>query len=169
MTPITFIHETAIIEEGATVGSGTRIWAFAHVLSGAVIGAECNICDHTFVEGNVSIGDRVTLKNGVYLWEGVAIGDDVFIGPNATFTNDRFPRSRRRPERLLETAVRNGASIGANATIIGGLVIGKGAMVGAGSVVTADVEPYTVVAGSPARLLRRLDGSLSSADGCQEG
>lgn len=153
-----FIHPTAIVEEGAAVGAGTRVWAFAHVMAGAVVGADCNICDHTFIESQVTVGDRVTLKNGVYLWEGLTIEDDVFIGPNATFTNDRYPRSRHRPDDLLTTIVRRGASIGANATIIGGVVIGEGALVGAGAVVTSDVEDETIVAGVPARVVRRIDG-----------
>lgn len=152
-----FVHGDAIVEEGVTIGRATQVWAFAHVLAGAVIGSGCNICGHTFVEGQARIGDRVTIKNGVYVWDGVTLEDDVFVGPNATFTNDRFPRSRRKPARLLDTIVRRGASLGANCTILGGVVIGDGATVGAGAVVTTDVDPHTVVAGVPARLLRRLD------------
>jgi UDP-3-O-[3-hydroxymyristoyl] glucosamine N-acyltransferase len=106
-----FIHERALVETDS-VGAGTRIWAFAHVLAGAVIGADCNVCDHTFIEGDVVVGDRVTLKSGVYLWDGLRIEDDVFIGPQATFTNDARPRSRQ-PFALLHTTVRRGASIGA--------------------------------------------------------
>lgn len=152
-----FVHETAIVEDGALVGAGTRIWAFAHVMKGAIVGADCNLGDHTFIEGEVRVGDRVTIKNGVALWDGVTVEDDVFLGPNATFTNDRFPRSRHRPEMLGSTLVRRGASVGANATILAGVVIGEGALVGAGAVVTGDVAPHTVVAGVPARELRRID------------
>ena len=106
-----FVHDRALVETGA-IGSGTRIWAFAHVMPGARIGADCNICDHTFVEGDVSVGDRVTIKSGVYLWDGVRLEDDVFVGPQATFTNDPFPRSKR-PFESSTTTIRRGASIGA--------------------------------------------------------
>jgi acetyltransferase-like isoleucine patch superfamily enzyme len=134
------------------VGAGTRIWAFAHVLPGARIGRDCNICDGVFVEGDVVVGDRTTVKCGVQLWSGVRLGDDVFIGPNATFTNDAFPRSRQQPERYAETVVENHASIGANATILPGLRIGSGAMIGAGAVVTRSVPPNAIVIGNPARI-----------------
>jgi UDP-2-acetamido-3-amino-2,3-dideoxy-glucuronate N-acetyltransferase len=149
-----FVHERALVETG-TIGAGTRIWAFAHVMAGAVIGAECNICDHTYIEGGVVVGDRVTVKSGVYLWDGLRIEDDVFLGPQATFTNDPFPRSRQ-PFECPVTTVRAGASIGAGAIILPGVTIGERAMVGAGAVVTKDVEPDVVVVGSPARVLRRL-------------
>jgi acetyltransferase-like isoleucine patch superfamily enzyme len=132
------------------VGSGTRIWAFAHVLPGAVIGNDCNICDHVFIEGDVVIGDRVTVKSGVQLWNGVVLGDDVFVGPNATFTNDRMPRSRKWPAEFARTIVCGGASIGANATLLPGITIGRNAMVGAGAVVTGDVPPNAIVVGNPA-------------------
>ena len=147
-----FIHERALVETDS-VGAGTRIWAFAHVLAGAVIGADCNVCDHTFIEGDVVVGDRVTLKSGVYLWDGLRIEDDVFIGPQATFTNDARPRSRQ-PFQLLHTTVRRGASIGAGAVILPGLTIGERAMVGAGAVVTHDVDAGAVVVGNPARVIR---------------
>jgi acetyltransferase-like isoleucine patch superfamily enzyme len=147
-----FIHERALVETDS-VGAGTRIWAFAHVLAGAVIGADCNVCDHTFIEGDVVVGDRVTLKSGVYLWDGLRIEDDVFIGPQATFTNDARPRSRQ-PFALLHTTVRRGASIGAGAVILPGLTIGERAMVGAGAVVTHDVDAGAVVVGNPARVIR---------------
>ncbi len=149
-----FIHERALVETDA-VGAGTRIWAFAHVMPGAVIGAECNICDHTYIEGDVVIGDRVTVKSGVYLWDGLRVQDDVFIGPQATFTNDLMPRSRR-PFALQETTVSRGASIGAGAVILPGVTIGERAMVGAGAVVTRDVPADTVVVGNPARVIRSL-------------
>jgi UDP-2-acetamido-3-amino-2,3-dideoxy-glucuronate N-acetyltransferase len=152
-----FVHERAIVDEGARIGAGTRVWANAHILSGAVIGRDCNVCDLTFIENDVTVGDRVTIKCGVQLWDGVTIGDDVFIGPNATFTNDRFPRSRQKPPAFLRTVVRDGASIGANATILPGLTIGMKAMVGAGAVVTKDVPPYAIVVGNPARIVGYVD------------
>ena len=154
------IHSLAVVEPGARIGPRTRIWAFAHVLPGAVVGADCNLCDHTFVEGAVRIGDRVTVKCGVYLWDGVTLEDDVFVGPCAAFTNDKFPRSRRRPARYLQTVVGQGASIGANATLLPGVRIGKQAMVGAGAVVTRDVPAYAVVKGNPARLAGYGDAAV---------
>jgi len=147
----TFIHPTAICEATA-IGNRTRIWAFVHILPGAVIGEECNICDSVFVENDVRVGDRVTVKSGVQLWDGVTLEDDVFVGPNVTFTNDLYPRSRVRPSAYLKTVVKQGASIGANATILPGLTIGAGAMVGAGSVVTRDVPEYAIVVGNPAQI-----------------
>lgn len=148
----TFIHPGALVEPGAVIGEGTRIWAFAHVLPGARIGRDCNICDGVFVENDVVIGDRVTVKGGVQVWDGVRLEDDVFVGPNATFTNDLFPRSNHVPDRVLPTTVCKGASIGANATILAGINIGTDAMVGAGAVVTRDVPAYAIVAGNPARI-----------------
>ena len=137
------------------VGEGTRIWAFTHVLSGAIIGTDCNICENVFIENRVIIGNRVTVKNGVQIWDGVTLGDDVFIGPNVTFCNDKYPRSRNTNFKLLETHVLRGASIGANATILPGITIGEFSVVGAASVVTKDVAPYSVVVGNPAILLKQ--------------
>jgi len=142
-------HETAICET-AFVGQGSRIWAYVHILAGARIGDDCNICDFVFIEDDVSIGDRVTIKSGSHLWKGVTIEDDVFIGPNVAFTNDKNPRSGNRDFKLLHTVVRKGAVIGANATILPGLEIGEGAVVGAGSVVTRNVPPHVTVLGNPA-------------------
>ena len=147
----TFIHPNAICESAA-IGPGTRIWAFAHILPGARIGSDCNICDGVFVENDVVVGDRTTVKCGVQLWDGVRLGNDVFVGPNATFTNDLFPRSRQQPERYTPTVVEDGASIGANATVLAGVTIGRGAMVGAGAVVTRSIPPNAVVVGNPARI-----------------
>ncbi len=147
-----FAHASALVES-ENIGDRTRVWAFAHVLPGAQIGADCNICDHTFIENEVRVGDRVTVKCGVQLWDGVTIEDDVFIGPNAAFTNDAFPRSRQRPDKFIPTLVKKGASVGANATILPGITIGEKAMVGAGSVVTHDVPPMAIVAGNPARIV----------------
>jgi UDP-2-acetamido-3-amino-2,3-dideoxy-glucuronate N-acetyltransferase len=146
-----FKHELALVESNS-IGDGTRIWAFSHVLPGARIGSNCNICDHTFIENDVTVGDHVTIKSGVQLWDGVTLEDDVFIGPNAAFSNDAFPRSEQYPERFLRTLVKKGASIGANATILPGLVIGENAMIGAGAVVTRDVPPNTILTGNPARI-----------------
>jgi UDP-2-acetamido-3-amino-2,3-dideoxy-glucuronate N-acetyltransferase len=151
-----FKHETAIVESG-DIGQGTRIWAYSHILPGAKIGAECNICDHTFIENDVVVGDRVTIKCGVQLWDGARIGDDVFIGPNATFTNDRYPRSKQYPQDYPLTVVKNGASIGANATIAPGITIGEMAMVGAGAVVTHNAPPYAKLVGNPARIVGYVD------------
>lgn len=150
------IHQLADVSPGARIGSDTRIWQYCVVLANAQIGKGCNLCAHTFIEGDVVIGDNVTLKSGVYLWDGTRIEDNVFIGPNATFTNDRMPRSKIYPERFSGITVRKGASIGANATILPGITIGEYAMIGAGAVVTRNVEPYCVVVGNPARVIRRL-------------
>lgn len=149
-----FVHEHAIVEAGAVIGTNTRIWAFAHILGGAKLGADCNICDHVFIENDVLVGDRVTVKCGVQLWDGLRVADDVFIGPNATFTNDLFPRSKQYPEKFSLTFIERGASIGANATILAGVRIGEQAMIGAGSVVTKDVPARAVVIGNPARVIR---------------
>lgn len=151
-----FQHERAIVES-PNIGEGTRVWAFAHVLPGAVVGKDCNICDGVFVENDVVIGDRVTIKCGVQVWDGVRLEDDVFVGPNATFTNDPMPRSRQHLAKYPATVVRRGASIGANATILPGLTIGIGAMVGAGAVVTGSVPAHAVVVGNPARIVRYVD------------
>lgn len=147
-----FQHPTALVET-TNIGDGTRIWAFAHISPGARIGRDCNICDHTFIENDVILADRVTVKPGVQLWDAVRIEDDVFIGPNATFTNDRFPRSNQNPDQFLPTTVKKGASIGANATILPGLTIEEDVMVGAGAVVTRNVPRNAIVTGNPARIV----------------
>jgi len=151
-----FRHPQAIVES-STIGSNTRIWAFSHILRDAVIGAECNICDHTFVENDVVVGDRVTIKCGVQLWDGIRIEDDVFVGPNVTFTNDPYPRSQQHLGEYPRTIVQSGASIGANATILPGVTVGRCSMVGAGTVVTRSVPAYAVVVGNPARIVRYTD------------
>ena len=154
-----FKHPHAIVESDM-VGDNTRIWAFAHILPGVQIGVDCNICSHVFIENDVKIGDRVTIKSGVQLWNGTLIEDDVFIGPNATFTNDMFPRSKQYPEKYEKTMVCKGASVGANATILAGITIGKNAMVGAGSVVTRNVPPNAIVVGNPAIIKGYVDSNL---------
>ncbi len=153
-----FIHEAALCESG-NVGTGTRIWAFAHVLPGARIGRDCNICDHVFIENDVVIGDSVIVKCGVQLCDGLRIGNRVFIGPNATFTNDRIPRSGQEPGESAQTVVEDGASIGAHATILPGVHIGRGAVIGAGAVVTRDVPPHATVVGNPAVIIGYQDNA----------
>lgn len=149
-TTTPFIHSLADVQS-THIGSGTRIWQFVVVLPGAVIGRDVNLCSHCYVENQVRIGDRVTIKSGVQLWDGVTLEDDVFVGPNATFTNDRHPRSGNRAYRLEPTVVERGATIGAGAVLLPGVRIGAGAMVGAGAVVTRDVAAGDTVAGNPAR------------------
>lgn len=157
-----FVHPQGICES-KSVGEGTRVWAFAHVLPGAHVGAECNICDHVFIENDVVIGDRVTIKSGVQLWDGVTLEDDVFVGPNATFTNDLFPRSKQYPEKFARTVVRQGASLGANVTLLPGVTIGRKAMVGAGAVVTRDVPAMAIVVGNPARIVGYVDSRTAAS------
>jgi len=161
-----FVHTNALCES-VDIGENTRIWAFSHVLSGAKVGSDCNLCDHVFVENDVVIGNRVTIKCGVQIWDGVSLEDDVFIGPNVTFTNDPFPRSKQYPESFAKTLVRRGASIGANATVLPGVTIGMEAMVGAGAVVTHDVPPYAKVVGNPARIIGYTNSSVQEA--CETG
>lgn len=158
-----FQHPMALVESQC-IGPGTRIWAFAHVLPGAEIGRDCNICDHVFIENDVVLGDRVTVKCGVQLWDGVKLEDDVFVGPNVTFTNDPFPRSKQRPGSFSSTRVRRGASIGANATILPGVTIGQNAMIGAGAVVTRDVPPNAIVTGNPGRISGYVDTPKAQAE-----
>lgn len=149
---VSYLKHPLAAVESAMIGARTRIWAFAHILPGARIGADCNICDHVFIENDVIVGDRVTVKCGVQLWDGVRLEDDVFVGPNATFTNDLFPRSMDHERPLLNTVVGRGASIGANATILPGIQVGQKAMIGAGSVVTGNVPANAIVIGNPARI-----------------
>jgi acetyltransferase-like isoleucine patch superfamily enzyme len=147
------IHQSAICDS-KNIGSGTNVWAFVHILEGAKIGNDCNICDFVFIENEVSIGDRTTIKSGVQLWDGVTIGSDVFIGPNVTFTNDKYPKSKNKSYTKLVTVVEDFASIGANATILPGITIGKNAVIGAGSVVTKNVPAGMSVIGNPASVIR---------------
>ncbi len=154
-----FVHATADVQ-ALRIGAGTRIWQFVVVLPQAVIGADCNICSHCFIENDVVVGDRVTVKSGVQLWDGLRLEDDVFVGPNVTFTNDRMPRSRIYPENFPQTVVRRGASIGGGATILPGVEVGERAMVGAGAVVTRDVPARAIVVGNPARVIGQVDDAI---------
>lgn len=147
------IHPSAHVDPAAEIGDGTRVWQNVVVLAGARIGRDCNLNAHTLVEGGAKIGDRVTLKCGVYVWDGIVLEDDVFVGPNATFTNDPRPRSRQQPSSFAVTRVGRGASIGAGAVILPGRTIGPGAMIGAGAVVTSDVPAGETWIGNPAKLL----------------
>lgn len=168
-----FKHEKAIVHPQAQVGEGTRIWAFTNIQPGAVIGEKCNICDGCYVESGAVVGNHVTVKNGVEIYNGVTVEDDVFLGAHVTFINDRYPRSHRVDEWTLEkTLVKKGATIGANATVLCGVIVGEYAVVGAGSVVTKDVPSYTIVIGNPAKASghacgcgRKLDKDLTCACG----
>jgi acetyltransferase-like isoleucine patch superfamily enzyme len=171
--PTVFVHPHALCESDA-VGARTRIWAFAHVMPGAVIGADCNVGDHAFVESGCRVGDRVIVKNHALLWDRVTIEDEVFVGPNAVFTNDPNPNVafKNPPERFLPTLVRRGAAIGANATLVCGITVGEQAFIGAGAVVVRDVPAHAVVVGNPARRIgwvctcrARLPPSLRCACG----
>ena len=160
-----FIHSHALCESEA-IGPRTRIWAFTHILPGARIGSDCNICDQVFIENDVVIGDRVTVKCGVQLWDGIHVEDDVFIGPNATFTNDPFPRSRQYQDAVCRTRIRRGASIGANATLLPGIEIGSHAMIGAGAVVTRSIPPNAIAVGNPARITGYVGAGDASRKPC---
>lgn len=148
----TRIHPSADVQS-SVIGEGTNIWQYVVVLPKARIGRDCNICAQVFIENDVVVGDRVTIKNGVQLWDGLRVEDDVFIGPNVTFTNDKFPRSKVYPGAFPNTTVRKGASIGGGAVILPGLTIGEHSMVGAGAVVTRDVPSRAIVVGNPARIV----------------
>lgn len=147
------VHDTAIVEDGASIGAGTRIWHHCHIRTGARIGADCNLGKNVFVDGSAVVGDRVKIQNNVSVYSGVTVGDDVFVGPSAVFTNDLFPRAFGGSWEVTPTLVERGASIGANATIKCGITIHEYAMIGAGSVVTRDVDPHALVVGNPARLV----------------
>ena len=162
-----FIHPLADVQS-KHIGAGTRLWQFVVILPGAKLGKDNNICSHCLIENNVVIGDRVTVKSGVQLWDGLRVGDDVFIGPNASFTNDRFPRSRQKPEAFLVTTLHDGASIGAGAVVLPGLEVGRNAMVAAGAVVTRSVPPNAIVVGNPAKIVGYVDANrnkISSSEG----
>lgn len=143
--------------QSKSIGKNTRVWQYSVILSGAVIGSSCNICAHTLIENDVLIGNDVTIKSGVYIWDGIIIEDNVFIGPCVAFTNDKNPRSKKYPEQFLKTIIRKGASLGANATILPGIELGEGCMVGAGAVVTKNVPAHALVVGNPARIIKYLE------------
>lgn len=166
-------HPLALVES-EQIGDATRVWAFAHVMSGARIGAHCNIGDHVFVESNVILGNNVTVKNGVAIWDGVEAEDDVFIGPNAVFTNDKNPRAaiKKGHDQYVPTRLRQGTSLGANVTVVCGVTMGRYSFAGAGAVVCHDVPDYAIVVGNPAHVIgymcecgERLNESLTCACG----
>lgn len=146
------IHKLSDVQS-ANVGDGTRIWQFAVVLGGARIGSNCNVCAHTFIENDVVVGDNVTVKCGVQLWDGLRVGNNVFIGPNVTFCNDKHPKSGNHDFKVERTVIEDDVSIGANATILPGVKLSKGAVIGAGAVVTKDVAAGVTVVGNPAKSL----------------
>ena len=147
-----FVHPLSDVST-SKIGSGTSIWQYVVALPDAVIGADCNICSHCFIDNDVVIGDRVTIKNGVQLWDGLRVADDVFVGPNVTFTNDKYPRSKNADFNHALTVIEAKVSIGAGAVVLPGLTIGAGAMIGAGAVVVSDVPPGKLVVGNPARVV----------------
>ena len=146
-----FKHPTALVDDKAQIGDGTRIWAFANIQSGVDVGSDCNICDCCFLEKGARVGSYVTIKNGVSIFDGVTLEDNVFCGTNVAFVNDRNPRSKKKDWALEKTIVKKGATIGSNATVLCGIIVGEYALIGAGSVVTKDVLPFEMVAGNPAR------------------
>lgn len=161
-----FIHGLADVNTNV-IGEGSRLWQFVVVMAGAQIGRDCNICSHSLIENDVVLGDRVTVKSGVQLWDGLRVGDDVFIGPNASFANDRFPRSKKTPDSFMQTVLESGASIGAGATLLPGITIGRNAMVAAGAVVTRSVPANAIVVGNPAKIVGYVDAKKNenTADG----
>jgi UDP-2-acetamido-3-amino-2,3-dideoxy-glucuronate N-acetyltransferase len=173
LDPSVFIHPRGLCES-EEIGPRTRVWAFAHVMKGAKVGADCNICDHAFIESGVRIGNRVTVKNCVLVFDKVVVEDEVFLGPNMVFTNDMNPRAavKKSSEEFLPTLVRKGASIGANATVVCGVTIGEQAFIGAGSVVIRDVPAHALVVGNPARRIGWMcecGGRLSAKYACKCG
>ena len=168
-----FVHPLAVVEEGAEIGEGTKVWHFAHIRKGAKIGRNCNIGKDVYVDVDVEIGNNVKIQNGVSVYHGVKVEDDVFLGPHMTFTNDLYPRAFNQDWEVVHTLVKKGASIGAHATIVCGVTIGEYAMVGAGAVVTRDVPPFGLVYGNPARLKgfvcycgRKLEERIGEDDDC---
>jgi UDP-2-acetamido-3-amino-2,3-dideoxy-glucuronate N-acetyltransferase len=152
-----FVHASADVEEGAQIGAGTKVWHIAHIRSSAIVGEGCVIGRNVYLDADAVVGNRVKIQNNVSVYKGVTIEDDVFVGPCAVFTNDLRPRAHNTDWKITPTLIRRGASIGANATLICGIEVGEGAMIAAGSVVTKDVPPYTLVAGNPARPRAKVD------------
>ncbi len=150
------IHPTSDVQT-KVIGRSTKVWQYCVILPGAVIGDGCNICSHCFIENDVRLGNNVTIKNGVQIWDGIILEDDVFIGPNVTFTNDRYPKSNNTNFKLEKTTIKKGASIGAGSTVLPGIIVGEGAIIGAGSIVCNDIPPHTVSYGVPAKVMRKLD------------
>jgi acetyltransferase-like isoleucine patch superfamily enzyme len=153
----TFIHPTAIVDSSADIGGGSKVWVNVQIREGARIGRNCVLSKDVYIDHHVMIGDRCKIQNSVSIYNGVSLGDDVFVGPNASFTNDRVPRAANRDWTTSPTVVERGASIGANATIVCGITIGECAMVGAGAVVTNSVDPFALVVGNPAKAIGRVD------------
>ena len=151
-----YIHQLSDVQSKC-IGPGTRIWQFSVVLAGAIIGENCNICAHTLIENDVTIGNDVTIKSGVFIWDGITLEDRVFVGPCVVFSNDKFPRSKVYSNLYSKTLIKTGASLGANSTILPGITVGKYAMVGAGAVVTKDVPDHALVVGNPARIVRYIE------------
>ena len=165
-----FIHPNAICDS-THVGARTRVWGFSHVMKDAVIGMDCNIGEHVYIEDRVIIGDRCTVKNGVAIWECVVLESDVFVGPYAVFTNDFTPRAfiKRTREHFLPTLLKRGCSVGANATLVCGITVGEYAIIGAGSVVIRDVAPHALVVGNPGRVIGKVcfcGEKLGTNDAC---
>ena len=150
-----YIHPLADVQT-EQIGEDTKIWQFCVILKNAQIGYNCNICAHCFVENDVKIGNNVTVKSGVYLWDGIEIEDEVFIGPNVTFTNDKYPRSKQYPDQYQKTVIKKGASLGAGAIVLCGLTVGEDAMIGAGAVVTKDIPAGQLWMGNPAKYIRDI-------------
>jgi acetyltransferase-like isoleucine patch superfamily enzyme len=159
MSDDVYVHPTANIAASAKIGDGTKIWINVQVREDAEIGAGCIISKDVYIDHGVRVGARCKIQNGVSVYHGVTLGDEVFVGPNVVFTNDRVPRAFNKDWKIVPTRIDNGASLGANCTIVCGLVVGEYAMVAAGSVVTRDVSPYTLVMGNPARPVARIDRS----------
>ena len=147
-----YVHPTAIVDKDVTIGSGTKIWHFVHIMENTKLGNNCTIADYVHIGRNVTVGDNVKLENRATVYEGVTIQDDVFVGANVTFTNDLYPRSINKNWKILPTIVKNGSSLGAGTVIVCGITIGENVLVGAGSVVTNDVPDYALVYGNPARI-----------------
>ncbi len=153
------IHPLSDVQS-STIGIDTKVWQYCIILEKAIIGNNCNICAHCFIENDVIIGNNVTIKSGVYVWDGIRIDDNVFIGPNVTFTNDKYPRSKKYPSTFQNTVIKNGASIGAGSVLLGNIEIGENSMIGAGSVVTKNIPPNELWVGSPAKFVKKLPPSL---------